>query len=328
MNGYYLGIDTSCYTTSIACVEADAEKQGIVLDERTVLSVPLGGRGLRQSDALFQHNRNLPDLLDRLFAAVDPRRILAVAVSAAPTAGPDSYMPVFLAGKLAAKAIAGALSVPLLETTHQSGHVRAALFGREALFERERFLAVHLSGGTTDLLSVRPNPTGGRHFELEKLGQANDLHAGQFVDRVGVALGLPFPCGRHLETLATAAADRSIRIPSSVRELDCSLSGAETRALQLLGDGMARESVAFAVYDCLSRTLAKLLKYAAETTGCGDVLLSGGVASSRLLSELLSARVNGAVRLWFSRSELSSDNAVGTALLAADWAAQEGACRR
>ena len=67
MNGYYLGIDTSCYTTSIACVEADAEKQGIVLDERTVLSVPLGGRGLRQSDALFQHNRNLPDLLDRLF---------------------------------------------------------------------------------------------------------------------------------------------------------------------------------------------------------------------------------------------------------------------
>ena len=52
MNGLYLGIDTSCYTTSIACVE----EKSIVLDERTVLSVPLGGRGLRQSDGLFQHN--------------------------------------------------------------------------------------------------------------------------------------------------------------------------------------------------------------------------------------------------------------------------------
>ena len=328
MNGYYLGIDTSCYTTSIACVEADAEKQGIVLDERTVLSVPLGGRGLRQSDALFQHNRNLPALLERLFASVDPKRIAAVAVSAAPTAEPGSYMPVFLAGKLAAKAIAGALSIPLLETTHQSGHVRAALFGREALLERERFLAVHLSGGTTDLLSVRPIPVGGRHFELEKMGQANDLHAGQFVDRIGVALGLPFPCGRHLEALATAATDRSIRIPSAVRGLDCSLSGAETRAYQLIQDGMARESVAFAVYDCLSRTLAKLLKHAAETTGCGDVLLSGGVASSRLLAQMLSARVDGAARLWFGRGDLSSDNAVGAALLAADRAAREDTCRR
>ena len=326
MNGYYLGIDTSCYTTSIACVEADAEKQGIVLDERTVLSVPLGGRGLRQSDALFQHNRNLPVLLDRLFASVDPKRIAAVAVSAAPTAEPDSYMPVFLAGKLAAKAVAGALSVPLVETTHQSGHVRAALFGHEPLLKRERFLAVHLSGGTTDLLSVRTNAAEKR-FSLEKLGQANDLHAGQFVDRVGVALGLPFPCGRHLEKLAAAAEDRSIRIPSSVRGLDCSLSGAETRAVRLIEDGVARESVAFAVYDCLSRTLAKLLKHAAETTDCADILLSGGVASSRLLSELLSARIGGAARLWFSRSTLASDNAVGTALLAADRAAREDVCR-
>ena len=142
-----------------------------------------------------------------------------------------------------------------------------------------------------------------------------------------MALGLPFPCGRHLEALAAAAEDRSIRIPSSVRGLDCSLSGAETRAVRLIEDGVARESVAFAVYDCLSRTLAKLLKHAAETTDCADILLSGGVASSRLLSELLSARIGGAARLWFSSSALASDNAVGTALLAADRAAREDVCR-
>lgn len=312
MGDYYLGFDTSSYTTSVACVGGE----GIVLDRRTVLSVPLGGRGLRQSDALFQHNRNLPALLDALFAQIGQRRIAAVAVSATPTAEPDSYMPVFLAGRLAATAVARALSVPLIETTHQAGHLRAALLGNEALFKNEAFLAVHLSGGTTDLLRVQTRE--GRLGAIECLGSANDLHAGQFVDRVGVSLGLPFPCGVHLEALADRAEDRTIRIPSSVRGLACSLSGAETRAAQLIERGTPQAEVAFAVYDCLARTLAKLICNAVTATGCADVLLSGGVASSALLRQQLHVRVKEAARLWFGERALSSDNAVGTALLAQD----------
>lgn len=308
----FLGFDTSCYTTSVACVDGE----GIVLDERTVLSVPLGGRGLRQSDALFQHNRNLPALLERLFAAVDPLRVKAVAVSAAPTAAPDSYMPVFLAGRLAATAVAGALHVPLLETTHQAGHLRAALLGNEPLLGRGAFLAVHLSGGTTDVLRVQTQ--AGRLGAIERLGSSSDLHAGQLVDRAGVSMGLPFPCGRHLEALARRADDRSIRIPASVRGLDCSLSGAETRVQRMLSDGMPHAAVAYAVYDCLARTLARLLGNAAEASGCGEVLLSGGVASSALLRELLGDRIAPQIRLHFGKNALSSDNAVGAALLAAD----------
>ena len=135
---------------------------------------------------------------------------------------------------------------------------------------------------------------------------------------MGVAAGLPFPCGRALEALARQAQDRSIRIPASVRGLDCSLSGAETRAQRLLLGGMPPADVAYAVYDCLARTLAKLLAAAAGESGCGTVLLSGGVVSSALLRELLAARIAPDVRLYFGRSELSSDNAVGVALLAAD----------
>ena len=102
MSGYCLGFDTSCYTTSVAC----AGRDGVVVDERKVLDVPHGGRGLRQSDALFQHNRNLPPLLDALFSHIDRRLVRAVAVSVSPTAAPDSYMPVFLAGQLAARSAA------------------------------------------------------------------------------------------------------------------------------------------------------------------------------------------------------------------------------
>ena len=59
MSGLFLGVDTSNYTTSVSCVSTE----GIVFERRTMLSVPLGERGLRQSDAVFQHVRNLAMLL-------------------------------------------------------------------------------------------------------------------------------------------------------------------------------------------------------------------------------------------------------------------------
>ena len=196
MSGLFLGVDTSNYTTSVSCVS----NEGIVFERRTMLSVPLGERGLRQSDAVFQHVRNLPPLIEAMLASIDRGAVQAVAASCKPTAAEESYMPVFLAGKLAAVSIASALNVPLFETTHQAGHVRAALLGQEERFSEEAFLAMHLSGGTTDLLLVRR--INGLLGDITRIGGCDDLHAGQFVDRVGVRLGLPFPSGVSLESLA------------------------------------------------------------------------------------------------------------------------------
>ena len=191
--------DTSCYTTSAAAVADGA----VVADLRAGLTVPPGGRGLRQSDALFQHDRNLPGLLDELFARTGGGGRCARSPPACrPTAAPGSYMPVFLAGKLAATAVAGALGVPLVPVTHQAGHLRAALLGNEALLFAGEFLAVHLSGGTTDLLLVRAGH--GRLGEAVPLGASADLHAGQLVDRLGVAMGLAFPCGARFEAPGAA----------------------------------------------------------------------------------------------------------------------------
>jgi len=313
MESLYLGFDTSCYTTSVACISSES----IVLDERTVLSVPFGARGLRQSDALFQHNRNLPALLSRLFSSVDPARIAGVGVSVTPTAQEGSYMPVFLAGQVAAKTAAGACSVPLVGTTHQHGHVRAALHGgNEHILKKDRFLALHISGGTTDVLEVHTESE--RIASIQQLGCSNDLHAGQMVDRLGVAMELPFPCGKHLEQLAETAVRKDVKFASSVRGLSCSLSGAETQAQRVLQSGEDRAEVAYGIYDCLARTLSKLIQNTAAETGCRDVLLSGGVASSLLLRELLHSRLKRDIRISFGRSELSGDNAVGVALLARD----------
>lgn len=304
-----IGIDTSCYTTSVACTDG----KSIVFQKGAMLSVAFGDRGLRQSEGLFQHVKQLSPLLTELLSAIDKNDVACVSVSASPTSKPDSYMPVFLAGLHQAETLAAALGVPLITSDHQSGHVRAALFGNETLLERDRFYAVHISGGTTDLLLAEPHSDA--PYRLEPIGTSTDLHAGQFVDRVGVALSLPFPAGKRLEALAMRAEKKNVKLPSAVKGTDCSFSGAESAAQRLVGT-LPDEEIAYGVYDCLARTLAKMFANAEQTYGTQPFLVCGGVASSPLLRTMLRKRFSG--KLYFGRPELSSDNAVGIALLGAD----------
>ena len=309
MKGTVLGIDTSCYTTSVACFGAS----GVLYDGRTVLPVQRGDRGLRQSEGVFLHTRQLPPLVEEAFSVVPPEGIAAVACSRAPVAREDSYMPVFLVGIGVARALAASLRVPLLALDHQSGHIRAALIGNEGLMAQP-FYAVHISGGTTDLLAVEAKGPGA--FSIEPLGCSEDLHAGQLVDRMGVLLGCGFPSGKELEALARQATDKDLRIPASVRGTNCSLSGAETAARRALEHGRPASETAYGIYDLLARTLAKLLTNTARQRGERPVLLCGGVASSQLLRELLQGRCE--LPLFFGESRFSSDNAVGVAALGHD----------
>lgn len=305
----FLGIDTSCYTSSAACVGANK----ITSDKRVLLCVEKGNRGLRQSEALFQHVRNLESLVADTLQSIDKRSIRAVGVSICPSGRENSYMPVFLAGKTVAKSIAAALEVPVYEFTHQQGHIRAALFGNEELIGTN-FFAFHLSGGTSELIHVSPS------FELETIGGSSDINAGQLVDRLGVKMGLAFPAGKELETLAGSYdGDGFVKLPSSVNGLHCSFSGIETKASALIDAGIDKAELAIAVYDCLARTLSKLIVNAVCKYGTNVFLLAGGVASSDMLKKLLHRRLLGEkVDVHFAEPALSSDNAVGVALLACD----------
>lgn len=308
-----LGIDTSCYRTSVALAEA-----GVVLAEAgELLKVPDGARGLRQSEMLFQHVKQLPGLVEAVMAKA-PRGLRAVAVSARPRPVEDSYMPAFLAGRSVAASVAASLRVPLFETTHQQGHVRAALYGNPL---KENFIAVHLSGGTTEVLKVGPG------LKIDLIGGTADISAGQLVDRVGVRLGLPFPAGPHLETLA-ADFPAEANIPVSVSRLKCSFSGAEAALMRRIDGGAAPGKVAAEVYSIVARTLARLVSQASDETGFTDVLLAGGVASSFLLRQMLPdrlRRLNRNVRLYWAKPGLSGDNAAGVALIGCDRLKEESA---
>ncbi len=308
MTDAILGLDTSCYTSSVAAVAPDGQPLFL---ERKLLQVERGKRGLRQSEALFQHVQNLPSLMESLFDSLPKMRLLAVCASTRPRDREGSYMPVFTAGEGLARSLAASLQIPLFRTSHQRGHLEAAAFGTE--LDRSRpYLAMHISGGTTELLHVsREN--------IELLGGDEDLHAGQFVDRVGVALGCDFPAGPQLEALSEGFAAKGL-LGASVHGASCSFSGPEAAAQRLIAGGLLAGQVAAEVYGCLERTAFKLLEEGVRRTGDKQALLFGGVCSSARFRKELTARAEKLglpVRILFGKRELSGDNALGVALIGA-----------
>jgi len=309
MTDVVLGIDTSNYTTSAALVALDGE---ILFDQRELLPVKSGEAGLRQSDALFLHVRNWPLLLEKI--CLTGHQVLAVAVSTRPAPREDSYMPVFLAGKAFASSIAMALNVILLETSHQEGHIRAALNDRGPI--AEPFLVVQISGGTTDILFVVPEAGGG--FSSTRLAKSIDIHAGQFIDRVGLHLGMAFPCGNAMDELAAEwekQGGKPIPVTSSVINGQISFAGPATMAIRALGQGSAEGAVALGVFRCISNTLEKVLR--TERGRVRKVLLCGGVAANTHIRQRLSMRLRS-YEFVLASSHLAGDNAVGVALLGVD----------
>jgi len=307
-----LGFDTSCYTTSAAAVNEHGE---VVAASRMLLPVKQGERGLRQSEAVFAHVRQMPLVMDGLKKQLADKdiQIAAVCASAAPRDEEDSYMPVFTVGLGHAKVLADALNVPLYETSHQQGHIAAGLIGNQE--PKDVFVALHLSGGTTELLACSQKG-------LKLLGGCADLHAGQVVDRIGVAMGLPFPAGPHLEKLAMNCKESvESLLPVSMEKdgLTCHLSGVETRAQQWIREGkMSNEKIAAEVFDVLARTVARLLMGACASANTNTALVVGGVASSLLLRSQLKARLakqRRNIHVMFGQPQFSADNAAGVAAI-------------
>ncbi len=311
MKRVVIGLDTSCYTTSAAAVTTDGQ---VIASCRKLLPVPQGQRGLRQSEAVFIHVRQLPEQIEALSKHLTDCEIAAVCASARPRDDEASYMPVFHAGDAQGRSIAALLGVPCFSTTHQRGHVAAASV--DSGIAPGDLLAVHLSGGTTEILALTDD-------RLTLLGGTLDLHAGQVVDRVGVAMGLPFPAGPYLEKLAVQGKSQAL-LPVSMADgdLNCHLSGAETQVQRWLAQGkMSNEDVAREVYDLLARTLTRMVIAASNKTGIHQVLMAGGVASSSLFRTLVTERIrrrDPSMHVCFGKPEYSGDNAVGVALIGAE----------
>ncbi len=297
MSSCVLAFDTSNYTTSCAVFDGEGG-----VNSGRLLDVAPGELGLRQSDALFSHVRRLPEIVEAL--PVDGQ-IVAVGASETPREVEGSYMPCFLAGVAEARALAHVLKVPYFGFSHQQGHIAAAAWsaGRMELLETPH-LAWHLSGGTTELLYVRPE---GAAVRCEILGGTRDVSAGQLIDRTGRLLGLQFPAGKALDALSREAREKASYLP---KKDGCffSLSGVEHKMKEMKERGGPDAEIAYFALASVVRAVHQATEEAKRRCGDLPVLYSGGVASNSLLREMTPEGV-------FAQPRYSTDNAMGTAIL-------------
>ncbi|MBQ1549537.1 MAG: hypothetical protein IIZ65_03840, partial [Clostridia bacterium] len=313
----YLGFDTSNYTTSVALYDSDQDR---VWHAKRLLPVKPGEKGIRQSDAVFHHTQQLPELLETVLTDVAEamhlsrkqlaNEIAGIGVSTRPRRVEGSYMPCFTVGMTQAYDIGAVLDLPVREFSHQEGHIAAALYsaGRLDLIGTE-FCAFHVSGGTTESLFVAPGTECPVEARLE--GTSTDLKAGQAIDRTGVMLGLPFPAGPALEQLALKS-EQTYKVRPSANGLDVSLSGVENKCQKMLAEGERPEDIALFCLRSVEAALQSMADALLEQYPGKHLVFSGGVMSNGIIRKDFEARYDCS----FAAPEFSADNAAGVAVLA------------
>ncbi len=297
-----LSFDTSNYTTSACLFDSES---GVIWQNRILLHPPESQRGLRQSDVVFLHTKNFEELL----SGFPHEKVTAVVASARPRPVDGSYMPCFLVGKNYAQSLANVLSCPFETYSHQENHILAALYSSNHMeLMNAPFVAFHISGGTSDVLRVTPSEKG---IEIKQLGGSLDLHAGQLIDRIGVKLGMQFPCGKAIEALALNATE-NIPIKTAVRDFEFHFSGFENKAEDLIASGTAPATVAKFALDCVLKTLDKVIANLRNQYPEMPILLAGGVMSNHYIADRLTEKHDN---LYFSDPFYSSDHALGNAVL-------------
>ena len=301
-----IGIDTSNYTTSLSVMTTEGE---MVANVKRLLPVKQGECGLRQSDAVFAHVKNLPLVFNEAEPFFADRTVVAIGVSESPRNVEGSYMPCFLTGVALAEGLAKTHCVPLYKFSHQCGHIMAAIYstGKEDLLDRE-FASFHVSGGTTELLRVKGTSNG---FDVNIVGGTKDLNAGQVIDRIGVYLGLPFPAGIHLEKYATEYQGKIPKVKVAVSGTYANLSGLENLALKLYKESTDTQKTAAFVFDYIGNSILAMCENYIQEYGDTSFVFAGGVMCNSIIRRKLSGKLDA----YFAEPAMSSDNAVGIAAL-------------
>ncbi|MEG0693506.1 MAG: peptidase M22, partial [Oscillospiraceae bacterium] len=188
-------------------------------------------------------------------------------------------------------------------------HIVAALHSTNQMqLLQEDFYAFHVSGGTTECLLVKPCEA---LFEVELIAKTLDLNAGQLIDRIGVMLGLDFPCGKALDELSFGCHDK-FQIKPSFKGLDCHLSGVQNQCEELKKQAKPDAYIARYAIEYVKAVIDKMTHGVLQTYGKKPLLYAGGVMSNRVIKEHITKKYGG----FFAEPQFSTDNASGVAIIA------------
>lgn len=310
MKKYILGIDTSAYTTSIAITDLESHK--VIINKRKVLDVPFGQKGLRQSDAVFQHLKNFQELYEQIDMELDLKRVEVVSVSSKPRNVENSYMPVFTVGQNYGKIIAKTLNCKYIEYSHQENHIAASLINDYKEIN-DNMLAIHISGGTTEFLRVRKSIKG---YDAVIEGKSLDITFGQLIDRIGTLMEFPFPCGTHMENYLINNPKRDIiKLPKISGDAEINLSGMENYFSNLYNTNKySKEDIIYSLFNYVADCIVHIINHIKNIKDIRTIIIAGGVASNSIIRNAVIKKLKE-YKVIFPTKENSSDNAVGVSIL-------------
>ena len=309
INNIIIGIDTSCYTTSIAAISLGKK---VIFNEKIMLNVKEGNNGLRQSEAVFQHINNLGEISEKIKDISKKYNIKGICVSQKPRPIKDSYMPVFMVGYNFAKTLSTLIGCKLYETTHQENHIEASLFTNN-IIDKNNFLSIHMSGGTTEILLVNNEKD---NYNIEIVGGTKDISFGQLIDRIGVKLGYKFPAGKYIDEDAIKCIEKIEKgLKTSVKEGYMNLSGLENQINNLI-ENNSKEYIAKILLDSIVRNIYKSILYISKNYNLNEVVFAGGVSASKYIKKELNSKLKKEnIYPYFTETEYSTDNALGCAII-------------
>ncbi|MCH8085363.1 MAG: tRNA (adenosine(37)-N6)-threonylcarbamoyltransferase complex transferase subunit TsaD [Thaumarchaeota archaeon] len=264
-----LGIESTAHTFSCAIIEKKGKKGKILSDVRKIYR-PADGEGIHPREASRHHIENSSSVLFECLkeANITIKDLNLISYAAGPGLGPCLRV-----GAVVARSLASFYKIPIYPVNHAIGHIELG----KLLTGATNPLVLLVSGGHTMLLAFL-------NKQWRVFGETLDITLGQLLDQFGRSIGFASPCGKNIEELASLSSNY-VTLPYSVKGNDVSFSG-----LLSATKSIAKKSKIDACYSLQETAFAmisEVVERALSFTGKKELLIVGGVAANKRLSDML-----------------------------------------
>ncbi len=264
-----LGIESTAHTFSCAVIEKKAKQVKILSDVRKIYRPP-EGQGIHPREASRHHAENSPQVLADCLqkSNVKINDLDIVSYAAGPGLGPCLRI-----GAVVARSLASYYDIPIYPVNHALGHIELG----KMLTGAKDPLVLLVSGGHTMILAFLSK-------KWRVFGETLDITLGQLLDQIGRYAGFASPCGPKIEELASRSSNY-LPLPYVVKGNDVSFSGILSATKKIIPKGL--EDTCFSLQETAFSMIGEAVERALSFTDKKELLIVGGVAANKRLSEIL-----------------------------------------
>jgi N6-L-threonylcarbamoyladenine synthase len=264
-----LGIESTAHTFSCAILKKKGNQGKILSDVRKIYRPP-DGEGIHPREASRHHVENSPIVLSECLqeAGVTIKDLDIISYAAGPGLGPCLRV-----GAVVARSLASYYHIPIYPVNHAIGHIELG----KLLTGAKNPLVLLVSGGHTMLLAFL-------NKQWRVFGETLDITLGQLLDQFGRSIGFASPCGKNIEDLALSTSNYLL-LPYSVKGNDVSFSGLLSATKSIISK--SKTDACFSLQETAFAMISEVVERALSFTRKKELLIVGGVAANKRLSEML-----------------------------------------